>query len=328
MDAPRQHGAAAVMSPTRWRWSCWSRWASAVGGTVSGWLVARRRFPGSAFPRMGIAAAAGDAVVRDGLCVHRFPAVRRPGADGIARDVRLVARTTTGFPTCARCGGAATMFVFALYPYVYLLARTAFVERPPALIEAARTLGLDRRAGILARRAAARASGHRRRHRAGADGNAGRLRNGRVFRRRHVHHRHLPRVVLAGRSRGRRAARHGASRVRHRSRSRSNGRHAARGARTGGARGRQTSRFAPARLTGLRGWGATIICAIPLLVGFVLPGALLLRLAVRRCADVVLTDRFFGWAWNSLRVALDRRGARGRGRDARRLRGRLASGRR
>ena len=30
-------------------------------------------------------------------------------------------------------------------PYVYLLARTAFVERPASLIEAARTLGLDAR---------------------------------------------------------------------------------------------------------------------------------------------------------------------------------------
>ena len=37
------------------------------------------------------------------------------------------------------------MFIFSLYPYVYLLARTAFLERPRALAEAARTLGVDRR---------------------------------------------------------------------------------------------------------------------------------------------------------------------------------------
>ena len=37
------------------------------------------------------------------------------------------------------------MFIAVLYPYVYLLARTAFLERPAALIEAARTLGLDAR---------------------------------------------------------------------------------------------------------------------------------------------------------------------------------------
>ena len=39
----------------------------------------------------------------------------------------------------------------------------------------------------------------------------------------------------------------------------------------GGLRGRQTSRFAPVRLTGTGAWSATVICAIPLLFGFVIP---------------------------------------------------------
>ena len=38
------------------------------------------------------------------------------------------------------------MFVAVLYPYVYLLARTAFLERPASLVEAARTLGEARAA--------------------------------------------------------------------------------------------------------------------------------------------------------------------------------------
>ncbi|HNI86075.1 MAG TPA: ABC transporter permease subunit, partial [Ottowia sp.] len=37
--------------------------------------------------------------------------------------------------------GAAWVFAFSLYPYVYLLARTALVERAPQLMEAARLLG-------------------------------------------------------------------------------------------------------------------------------------------------------------------------------------------
>ncbi|WP_424894419.1 ABC transporter permease [Tepidimonas sp. HKU79] len=37
--------------------------------------------------------------------------------------------------------GAAWVFTFTLYPYVYLLARTALSERPPQLLEAARLLG-------------------------------------------------------------------------------------------------------------------------------------------------------------------------------------------
>ncbi len=44
------------------------------------------------------------------------------------------------------------------------------------------------------------------------------------------------------------------------------------------------------------------ICAIPLLVGFVVPLLLLLRLATAE-PDLAITARFFAWSWNSLRVA-------------------------
>lgn len=46
------------------------------------------------------------------------------------------------FPDVRSVGGAIAMFVFVLYPYVYLLARTAFIERAGGMLEAARTLGL------------------------------------------------------------------------------------------------------------------------------------------------------------------------------------------
>ena len=45
------------------------------------------------------------------------------------------------FPEVRSLGGAVAMFVFVLYPYVYLLARTAFLERASGMLEAARTLG-------------------------------------------------------------------------------------------------------------------------------------------------------------------------------------------
>lgn len=45
------------------------------------------------------------------------------------------------FPEVRNLGGAAWVFVFALYPYVYLLARAALVERAAHLMEAARLLG-------------------------------------------------------------------------------------------------------------------------------------------------------------------------------------------
>jgi len=44
-------------------------------------------------------------------------------------------------PEVRSLGGAAIVFTFALYPYVYLLARTALAERAAHLMEAARLLG-------------------------------------------------------------------------------------------------------------------------------------------------------------------------------------------
>lgn len=46
------------------------------------------------------------------------------------------------FPNIRSVGGAVAMFTFVLYPYVYLLARTAFLERAGGMLEAGRSLGL------------------------------------------------------------------------------------------------------------------------------------------------------------------------------------------
>ena len=45
------------------------------------------------------------------------------------------------FPDIRTLPGAMLVFVCVLYPYVYLLARTAFLERASGMLEAARTLG-------------------------------------------------------------------------------------------------------------------------------------------------------------------------------------------
>ena len=46
------------------------------------------------------------------------------------------------FPQIRSLGGAIVMLSLVLYPYVYMLARTAFREQPASLLEASRTLGL------------------------------------------------------------------------------------------------------------------------------------------------------------------------------------------
>lgn len=53
------------------------------------------------------------------------------------------------FPDVRSLGGAAAMFVCVLYPYVYMLARVAFLEQSPSVSEAGRTLGLSPRAAFF-----------------------------------------------------------------------------------------------------------------------------------------------------------------------------------
>ncbi|MGF6272273.1 iron(III) transport system permease protein [Massilia sp. UYP11] len=46
------------------------------------------------------------------------------------------------FPDIRTLGGAAVIFTFVLYPYVYLLARATFLERSSAMLNVGRSLGL------------------------------------------------------------------------------------------------------------------------------------------------------------------------------------------
>lgn len=53
------------------------------------------------------------------------------------------------FPKIRSLGGAICMMILVLYPYVYLLARSAFVEQSASLFEAARILGKSRNSGFF-----------------------------------------------------------------------------------------------------------------------------------------------------------------------------------
>ncbi|MDD2874916.1 MAG: iron ABC transporter permease [Azoarcus sp.] len=46
------------------------------------------------------------------------------------------------FPDVRTVGGAVAMFMFVLYPYVYMISRSAFLERAGGMLEAGRSLGL------------------------------------------------------------------------------------------------------------------------------------------------------------------------------------------
>lgn len=53
------------------------------------------------------------------------------------------------FPSIRTLPGAICMMILVLYPYVYLLARAAFLEQSASIAEASRSLGVSRRARIF-----------------------------------------------------------------------------------------------------------------------------------------------------------------------------------
>lgn len=272
----------------------------AFGGTLTGWALAQFRFPGSAWFEWALLLPLAMPAYVMAYAYTDLLQYAGPVQTAL-REAFGWSRGDYWFPDVRSLPGAAAMFVFTLYPYVYLLARTAFVERPPAYVEAARTLGLDRRRAFwrvelpLARPAIAggialalmetladfgtvayfavdtfttgiyRAWFTLGDRAASAQLAAALL--GFV----------LVAIALERGSRG-----------------------AARSVGTGRTR---TMSSDPRPWIG--GWrGATIatLCSVPLVVGFALPVALLVRL-VHAEPEVAMTIRFVEWAWNSLRIA-------------------------
>lgn len=272
----------------------------AIGGTAAGWLVARRRFPGSRLFAWALLLPLAMPSYVMAYAYTDFLQYAGPAQTAL-RGWFGWSRGDYWFPEVRSLPGAAVMFIFTLYPYVFLLARTAFADRPPTLVEAARTLGLDRRSAFwrvelpLARPAIAGGIAlalmetladygtvayfavdtfttgiYRAWFSLGDRTAAAQLASMLLL---FV----IAAIALERASRG--AARTHDS-----------------------PRGRSADRRLPPQLTGVGAGLATALCAVPLLVGFVVPVALLLRLLLGE-ADVAITARYFAWSYNSLRVA-------------------------
>ncbi len=114
---------------------------TSVVGVACAWLVATCEFPGRRALEWALALP---------LAMPAYVmAYAYTDALQFAGPVQTALRDTFGwaagdywFPEIRSLPGAAAMFVAVLYPYVYLLARVAFLEQSPSLAEAGRTLGL------------------------------------------------------------------------------------------------------------------------------------------------------------------------------------------
>ncbi|MEW6514502.1 MAG: iron ABC transporter permease [Pseudomonadota bacterium] len=113
----------------------------AVVGVATAWLTAMTEFPGRrAFEWALLLPLALPAYVMAYVYTDLLQFVG-PVQTGL-REWFDWKRGDYWFPEIRSLGGAAAMFVCALYPYVYLITRTAFLERGSSTFEAARSLGL------------------------------------------------------------------------------------------------------------------------------------------------------------------------------------------
>ncbi|MBV6656338.1 MAG: iron ABC transporter permease [Devosiaceae bacterium] len=112
----------------------------AIIGTGSAWLVTACDFPGRrAFEWLLVLPLAFPAYV---MAYAYTEFLSHPGpVQTLLRDVTGWGPRDYWFPRIRSLEGAAVMFTFVLYPYVYLLARTAFLTQSVAAFEAARVLG-------------------------------------------------------------------------------------------------------------------------------------------------------------------------------------------
>ena len=114
---------------------------TAAVGVGAAWLVTRHEFAGrAAFEWLLVLPLAMPAYVIAYAYTDLLQFVG-PVQSALRRAFGW-SRADYWFPDVRSLGGAAAMFTLVLYPYVYLLARTAFLERAGGMIEVGRSLGL------------------------------------------------------------------------------------------------------------------------------------------------------------------------------------------
>ncbi|MEE9140283.1 MAG: iron ABC transporter permease [Alphaproteobacteria bacterium] len=112
----------------------------AFGGVCSAWLVTMCRFPGRPIFEWALllpmaVPAYVIAYTYTGLLEYAGP------VQTALRDLFGWGRDDYWFPEIRSLGGAIVMMSLVFYPYVYLLARAAFLEQSVCVLEVGRTLG-------------------------------------------------------------------------------------------------------------------------------------------------------------------------------------------
>lgn len=111
-----------------------------VGGISSAWLTVMCRFPGHRFFEWALLLPMAVPAYVMAYAYTDFLQFSGPLQTWIREITGLGAREYW-FPEVRSLGGAVVMLSFVLYPYVYLLARSAFLEQSDSMLEVARACG-------------------------------------------------------------------------------------------------------------------------------------------------------------------------------------------
>lgn len=109
-------------------------------GTATAWLIVMTEFPGRKLLEWLLILPLAAPAYVIAYAYTDFLQVSGP-VQSLLRDLTGWTAQDYGFPPIRSLGGAIFVFIFALYPYVYLTARAAFLQQCESAVEAARTLG-------------------------------------------------------------------------------------------------------------------------------------------------------------------------------------------
>ena len=111
-------------------------------GTTTAWTVTNFKFPGrNTFEWALILPLA----IPPYILAYTFTGLFDPygDANNLIREILGLDQDVIIFPSVRNIYGAITVFGFTLYPYVYLVSRSAFINQSKSMIEASRMLGLN-----------------------------------------------------------------------------------------------------------------------------------------------------------------------------------------
>ena len=111
-------------------------------GTITAWIVTNYSFFGKKFFEWGLIL---PLAIPPYILAYTFTGLfdSYGTVNEIARNLFNLQANVTVFPNIRNIYGAIIVFSFTLYPYVYLICRTAFLNQSRSMFDVGRTLGLS-----------------------------------------------------------------------------------------------------------------------------------------------------------------------------------------